>query len=90
MLLWGETGEASSYSLTITDENGYAPAAQVTSSTRYPFTSIPVVENVLTLSSETMTDSGWVADGKDVGLKTRLTKNGVLLQERTMPFGPWI
>ena len=86
MLLWGETDEASSYSLTITDETGYAPAAQVPTSTRYPFTSIPAVENVLTLNAETMTDSGWIADGKDMGLKTRLTKNGVLLQERTMPF----
>ena len=86
MLLWGETDEASKYSLTITDETGYAPAAQVPTSTRYPFTSIPAVENVLTLNAETMTDSGWIADGKDMGLKTRLTKNGVLLQERTMPF----
>ena len=56
------------------DENGYVPEAQVsTGADRYPFTSMPVVENTLTLSEETMTTSGWILDGKDVGLKTRLT-----------------
>ena len=47
---------------------------------------MPVVENTLTLNEETMTTSGWIPDGKDVGLKTRLTQNGVMVQERTMPF----
>lgn len=87
MLLWGESGDGASYSLTMVDENGYSPEAQVpTGAERYPFTSMPVVENTLTLTKETMTTSGWIPDGEDVGLKTRLTQDGVLVQERTMPF----
>lgn len=87
MLLWGESGDGTSYSLTMVDENGYSPEAQVpTGAERYPFTSMPVVENALTLTKETMTTSGWIPDGEDVGLKTRLTQDGALVQERTMPF----
>ena len=87
MLLWGESGDGASYSLTMVDENGYSPEAQVpTGAERYPFTSMPVVENILTLTKETMTTSGWIPDGEDVGLKTRLTQDGALVQERTMPF----
>ena len=87
MLLWGESGDGASYSLTMVDENGYSPEAQVpTGGERYPFTSMPVVENTLTLTKETMTTSGWIPDGEDVGLKTRLTQDGALVQERTMPF----
>lgn len=87
MLLWGESGDGASYSLTMVDENGYSPEAQVpTGAERYPFTSMPVVENTLTLTKETMTISGWIPDGEDVGLKTRLTQDGALVQERTMPF----
>lgn len=87
MLLWGESGDGASYSLTMVDENGYSPEAQVpTGAERYPFTSMPVVENTLTLTEETMTTSGWIPDGEDVGLKTRLTQDGTLVQERTMPF----
>ena len=33
-----------------------------------------------------MTTSGWIADGKDVGMKTQLSLNGSLLQEKIMPF----
>ena len=29
MLLWGESGDGASYSLTMVDENGYSPEAQV-------------------------------------------------------------
>lgn len=87
MLLWGESGDGASYSLTMVDENGYSPEAQVpTGAERYPFTSMPVVENTLTLTKETMTTSGWIPDGEDVGLKTRLTQDGALVQERAMPF----
>lgn len=87
MLLWGESGDGASYSLTMVDENDYSPEAQVpTGAERYPFTSMPVVENNLTLTKETMTTSGWIPDGEDVGLKTRLTQDGALVQERTMPF----
>ncbi len=87
MLLWGESGDGASYSLAMVDENGYSPEAQVpTGAERYPFTSMPVMENTLTLTEETMTTSGWIPDGEDVGLKTRLTQDGALVQERTMPF----
>lgn len=86
MLLWGESGSAETYSLTITDENGYVPQEQSCTNNRYPFASMPVVESTLTLNEETMTTSGWIPQGKDVGLKTRLTQDGDLVQERTMPF----
>ena len=33
-----------------------------------------------------MTTSGWIADGKDVGMKTQLSLNGSLLQEKILPF----
>ena len=59
MFLWG-TGGSGNYELRITDENGYVPAAQTSTADRYPFTSIPVVENTLTLSAEALTDSGWI------------------------------
>ncbi len=37
-----------------------------------------------------MTTSGWIADGKDVGMKTQLSLNGSLLQEKIMPSGSLI
>lgn len=87
MFLWGEDASAArSYQLQMADENGYVPADQTGSVTQYPFSSIPVAENTITLSADTMTTSGWIADGKDMGIKTRLTKSGSLVQELTMPF----
>lgn len=87
MFLWGEDASAArSYQLQMADENGYVPADQTGSVTQYPFSSIPVAENTITLSADTMTSSGWIADGKDMGIKTRLTKSGSLVQELTMPF----
>ena len=87
MLLWGEDiANAKNYSLKLADEYGVLPAAQSSSTTQYPFSSIPVAENDLTLTEATMTTSGWIADGKDVGMKTQLSLNGSLLQEKIMPF----
>lgn len=87
MFLWGEDASAArSYQLQMADEKGYVPADQTGSVTQYPFSSIPVAENTITLSADTMTTSGWIADGKDMGIKTRLTKSGSLVQELTMPF----
>ena len=87
MFLWGEEiADARNYSLKLADEYGVLPAAQSSSTTQYPFSSIPVVENDLTLTEATMTTSGWIADGKDVGMKTQLSLNGSLLQEKIMPF----
>ncbi|ALP95248.1 S-layer homology domain-containing protein [Intestinimonas butyriciproducens] len=87
MFLWGEKiADAQNYSLKLADEYGVLPAAQSSSTTQYPFSSIPVVENDLTLTEATMTTSGWIADGKDVGMKTQLSLNGSLLQEKIMPF----
>ena len=85
MFLWG-TGGSGNYELRITDENGYVPAAQTSTAGRYPFTSIPVVENTLTLSAEALTDSGWIPEGKDTGVKARLTAGGSLVRELTLPF----
>ena len=87
MLLWGENiANAKNYSLRLADEYGVLPAAQSSSTKQYPFSSIPVAENDLTLTEATMTTSGWIADGKDVGMKTQLSLNGSLLQEKIMPF----
>jgi len=87
MLLWGEDiANAQNYRLRLADEYGILPAAQSSSTKQYPFSSIPVVENDLTLTEATMTTSGWIADGKDVGMKTQLSLNGSLLQEKIMPF----
>ena len=87
MLLWGEDiANAKNYSLKLADEYGVLPAAQSSSTKQYPFSSIPVAENDLTLTEATMTTSGWIADGKDVGMKTQLSLNGILLQEKIMPF----
>ena len=87
MFLWGEKiAKAQNYSLKLADEYGVIPAAQSSSTKQYPFSSIPVAENDLTLTEATMTTSGWIADGKDVGMKTQLSLNGSLLQEKIMPF----
>ena len=87
MFLWGEKiANAQNYSLKLADEYGVIPAAQSSSTKQYPFSSIPVAENDLTLTEATMTTSGWIADGKDVGMKTQLSLNGSLLQEKIMPF----
>lgn len=87
MFLWGEDiANARNYSLKLADEYGILPAAQSSSTKQYPFSSIPVAENDLTLTEATMTTSGWIADGKDVGMKTQLRLNGSLLQEKIMPF----
>lgn len=87
MFLWGEKiADARNYSLKLADEYGVLPAAQSSSTRQYPFSSIPVAENDLTLTEATMTTSGWIADGKDVGMKTQLSLNGSLLQEKIMPF----
>ena len=87
MFLWGEDiAKAQNYSLRLADEYGVLPAAQSSSTKQYPFSSIPVAENDLTLTEATMTTSGWIADGKDVGMKTQLSLNGSLLQEKILPF----
>ena len=87
MFLWGEDiTNAKNYSLKLADEYGVLPAAQRSSTKQYPFSSIPVAENDLTLTEATMTTSGWIADGKDVGMKTQLSLNGSLLQEKILPF----
>ena len=87
MFLWGEKiADAQNYSLKLADEYGVLPAAQSSSTKQYPFSSIPVAENDLPLTEATMTTSGWIADGKDVGMKTQLSLNGSLLQEKIMPF----
>ena len=87
MFLWGEKiANAKNYSLKLADEYGILPATQSSSTKQYPFSSIPVAENDLPLTEATMTTSGWIADGKDVGMKTQLSLNGSLLQEKIMPF----
>ena len=87
MFLWGvDSADARNCDLKIADENGYIPAGQTSTVSRYPFTTIPVVENTITLSEETMTTSGWIPEGKDMGVKARLTSGSNLLRELTLPF----
>ena len=87
MFLWGvDSADARNCDLKIADENGYIPAGQTSTVSRYPFTTIPVVENTITLSEETMTTSGWIPEGKDIGVKARLTSGSNLLRELTLPF----
>ena len=87
MYLWGESMEgAEHYVLELADQGGYIPEGQTYSVTQYPFSSIPVVKNTMTLNEKTMTTSGWIPDGADSALKTRLSNNGTLIHERTLPF----
>ncbi|MDO4314500.1 MAG: S-layer homology domain-containing protein [Oscillospiraceae bacterium] len=98
VLAWGVEAEneytANQYRLEIVDENGYEPSSGLHSGTTvYPFASIPVVECDLTLSAAVMTETGWVDDGEDIGLKARLSQlEGeedpvwTLLREITLPF----
>ena len=87
MYLWGEGMDGiSDYHLQMVDEQGVVPQAQTSGVVQYPFSTIPIVTNDLTLTQASMTDSGWIEAGADMGLKTRLTQGDTLLQERVMPF----
>lgn len=83
VLLWGEDAEQiSGYKLQIVDEYGGIPTFQTSQAMKYPFSTIPVVSNTLTLTKETLSDSGWIpADKNSLGLKARLTKSSALLRE---------
>lgn len=85
--LWGQSMEnAEDYVLQMADEGGYVPDCQSWSVEQYPFSSIPVARNSMTLNEETITTSGWLPDGEDTGLKIRLSMDDTLLHERAMPF----
>ena len=87
VLLWGESNVgASDYQVSITDGSGYVPQQQTSRILTYPFSSIPVVSSDLTLSEATITDSGWVPDGKDVDLRVRLSQGNTLLRDLALPF----
>ena len=85
VLLWGEE-KAQGYEVLVADEFGYTPKEQKSQIQTYPFSTIPVVSNDLTLSQASITDSGWVADGKDVGLRIRLRQGQQLLREKALDF----
>ncbi|MEN6639564.1 MAG: cell wall anchor protein, partial [Smithella sp.] len=80
VLLWGQDVQKT-YQLQICDEFGYVPAAQSSQIVTYPFSSIPVIRNTLVMSNDTISKSGWVAAGKDVGLRVRLAQEGAMLME---------
>lgn len=86
VLLWGEGTASSGYDLQMCDEYGYVPKEQTSQQIKYPFSSIPVVRSTLTLSEETITDSGWIPDGKDAGLRSRLSRGDAMLME--LPVSP--
>ncbi|WP_409968981.1 InlB B-repeat-containing protein [Bengtsoniella intestinalis] len=87
MLLWGEDA-STGYTIYAVDENGYQPTESMNKSAEftYPFSSIPVVGNTLTLTKETMTDSGWITEMTDRGIKMRLSSATALVSEKTMPW----
>jgi hypothetical protein len=85
VLLWGQ-GTQNTYTLQLCDEYGYIPEAQMGQTIIYPFSSIPVMKNTLTMSTNTITDSGWVKPGKDMGLRVRLLREGTMLME--LPISP--
>jgi putative cell wall-binding protein len=86
VMLWGQDPSTSGYRLELCDEYSYVPTAQSSQLIKYPFSSAPVVRNTLILSEATITDSGWIAAGKDAGLKTRLSRGGTMLME--LPVSP--
>lgn len=79
---WGEAPDKAGYKLVISDEYGYIPADQSSTVIRYPFSSMPVIINTLPLNQNTVTKSGWLAAGADVGLRTRLELDEVMLMNR--------
>ncbi|MCL1983436.1 MAG: cadherin-like beta sandwich domain-containing protein [Clostridiales bacterium] len=81
-LLWGLDPSALNYRLDLCDEFGYIPAAQQSKVVTYPFSSMPVVRNELTLSETTMTKSGWMPDKSDRGLVARLSAGGAMIAEQ--------
>jgi len=85
VMLWGQDAQKA-YKLELCDEYGYIPAAQSSQVITYPFSSIPVTRNTLIMSHDTITKSGWVPAGKDIGLRTRLSQEGVMLME--LPVSP--
>ena len=84
VLLWGESGATANYNLTMTDEFGYVPSNQKSEFIRYPFSDIMVVRNLLTLSKAAITDSGWIAKGKDAGLRARLSREATMLRDMSV------
>lgn len=84
ILLWGQDVQKD-YRFIICDEYGYIPAAQESRIIPYPFSSVPVVQNVLTLSSDTVTESGWISPGRDAGLRARLLQGNTMLTEQPLP-----
>lgn len=87
MYLWGVgMNNYGDYSLEIIDEFDYMPSAQEKRVFCYPFSTIPIADNTLRLNEESMTNSGWIDVGDEVGLKTRVSKAGTLVHERDLSF----
>lgn len=87
MLLWGEGNvQSNAYKLDMTDEFGGRPAAQSSEIITYPFSSMPVVRNTLTLSLDSITKSGWIPAGKAYGLRARLLSDDTMVRELPLPF----
>lgn len=87
MLLWGEDNvQSNAYKLDMTDEFGGRPAAQSSEIITYPFSSMPVVRNTLTLSLDSITKSGWIPAGKAYGLRARLLSDDTMVRELPLSF----
>ncbi len=86
VLLWGQPVTTTGFTLRIGDEYGFMPQVQQSRTISYPFSSLPVVENTMTLSKTTITDSGWIPAGKDRGLRLRLFRDDA--QWMDMPVSP--
>ncbi len=86
MFLWGQPLGATGYHLDITDEFGYIPASQTSEQFAYPFSSIPLVRNTITLSTDTVTKSGWVAPNTAKGIRMRLSHDGTVVSDASAGF----
>ena len=86
VMLWGVDNEAGASTISMTGDNGYAPAAQTVDVNTFPFASIPIITNTLVLTKETMTDSGWLKAETPANLRVSVYQNDRLLRSVSMPF----
>lgn len=86
VMLWGVDNGAGASTISMTWDNGYAPAAQTVDVNTFPFASIPIITNTLVLTKETMTDSGWLKAETPANLRVSVYQNDRLLRSVSMPF----
>lgn len=82
VLLWGENDAASrDYAVNLLDEFGFKPTGQKSEVITYPFSSIPVVKNTMSLTPANITGSGWVPEREQRGLKLQVLRSSTLSRD---------